>query len=114
VKLKWVALIAVGLLSCAVAGSLLLADVIPPDALTITRMEVMRTAGERLRSRGVVCPSSASALSEASSKRPEPTDGWGRPIRLTCEPGGAVTLESLGADGRRGGEGMDRDLAIRF
>lgn len=41
-----------------------------------------------------------------------PLDPWGNPYRYAPEPSGTqpLTLYSLGADGQRGGEGVDADI----
>lgn len=43
-----------------------------------------------------------------------PQDGWGNPFQYRREAHGLedVTLMSLGADGKPGGEGLDADLAL--
>jgi hypothetical protein len=40
-----------------------------------------------------------------------PLDAWGHPFILTCGPGGPVAT-SLGADGKKGGRGADRDIVV--
>lgn len=43
-----------------------------------------------------------------------PQDGWGNPFQYRREAHGLedITLMSLGADGKPGGEGLDADLAL--
>ena len=40
-------------------------------------------------------------------------DGWGCKLRYSIDPQGVITLISLGADGKPGGEGADADLTVR-
>jgi len=40
------------------------------------------------------------------------TDGWGRRLLYRTNSDGTITLTSLGADGRPGGEGEDADLVV--
>jgi hypothetical protein len=41
-------------------------------------------------------------------------DGWNQPLDFQVDTAGNVTLRSLGADGKVGGEGDDRDIAGVF
>jgi hypothetical protein len=96
------------------AASYMLADVIPRTSLTMTRLEILRMAGEKFRRAAGTCPVSVSQLAEASPKRPQIVDGWGRPIVLRCDPQTGAILASLGADGKRGGHGEDSDISVSF
>ena len=40
-------------------------------------------------------------------------DGWGRPLIYKIDPDGAVSFQSLGRDGKPGGEGLDQDVIER-
>lgn len=55
-------------------------------------------------------PASMDALQAAMGVPTWPADAWGRPIHVISTPA-TVALISLGADGREGGVGADRDLS---
>ncbi len=87
---------------------------VPPRALTRTRMTVIE---KRIRDYAVAhhrLPASLSELPKPAANRDDSiVDGWGRPIQYAKE-GQAVTLLSLGKDGRPGGSGEDADIRITF
>jgi len=52
------------------------------------------------------------ALVESKSLVEIPRDGWGREIMYVLNSERSYTISSLGADGKPGGEGFDRDLQL--
>lgn len=110
-KLLWIVLfLAVTVLLVGV----FLAEKVPPKALTrtsliLTERRIRTYADEHHR-----LPGSLSDLPSPERDRDNSLlDGWGRPIRYTCQ-GHTATLLSLGRDGRAGGLGQDADIETRF
>ena len=93
---------------------LLLADRVPPVAMTrslidVTEQRIRDYAGTYHR-----LPAVLSDLPKLQANRnSELTDGWGRLLRYTVT-GQTVTLLSLGEDGRPGGDGEDADIEVTF
>ena len=42
------------------------------------------------------------------------TDGWNRPLQYRVAQDGIITLTSLGADGKPGGDGEDADISVSY
>ena len=42
------------------------------------------------------------------------TDGWGRELQYALDENGVITLTSLGADGKPGGDGLNKDRVRRY
>jgi len=42
------------------------------------------------------------------------TDGWGRQFQYSVDEKGTITLTSLGADGKPGGDGQNKDIVCRY
>ena len=92
----------------------LLAERVPPDALTRTRMNVAEQRIREYASTHRRLPASLSDLPKSPRNRDSNTlDGWRRPIQYT-RTGMTVTLLSLGRHGRLGGMGQDADTQVTF
>ncbi len=55
-------------------------------------------------------PVSLEAIADQFDDETIPEDPWGKPYRYVVKAGGAFHIVCLGADGKPGGEGFDRDL----
>jgi hypothetical protein len=42
------------------------------------------------------------------------TDAWGRELQYSVDDKGVITLMSLGADGKLGGDGLNKDIVQRY
>ena len=82
---------------------------IPPDSVTVTNMHVIQQRIEMYVRENGTSPSSLDQLPVIPNKVSSTADGWGRQIGLSIS-GDTVTLTSLGADGKPGGEGDNRDF----
>ena len=84
--------------------------VIPPDSATVTNMYgIQQRIDKYFRDNGRA-PSSLDQLPVIPNKVTSSVDGWGRQIGLPVD-GDVITLTSLGADGKPGGTGDNRDFA---
>jgi hypothetical protein len=91
-----------------------LAETIPPDALTRTRMTVTEVRIRSYYAGASTLPNSLAVLPVTDAARDNNvTDGWGRPMQYRVE-GTKVTLTSFGRDGRPGGRGKDSDIVTTF
>jgi len=91
-----------------------LAERIPPRALTRTRMAVIRQRIYEYYAKSGKLPATLADLPEGPPQRDSSLqDGWGRPIQYAVEDK-AVTLLSLGKDGRPGGTDDDSDIETEF
>jgi hypothetical protein len=59
-------------------------------------------------------PANLSVLPPMPNYDTATTDAWGRPLDYSFDASGVVTLRSLGADKRAGGDGDDRDMTGIF
>jgi hypothetical protein len=59
-------------------------------------------------------PSSLDDLPKREGYANRTSDGWKRPLQYTVTKDGLITLQSLGADGKLGGEGDNTDMAISY
>lgn len=59
-------------------------------------------------------PAALSELPATAGRDNATTDGWGRGLLYTVAGASAVTLSSLGADGKPGGSDVDEDIVVRF
>lgn len=113
-RVRWGVWLMAGIAAAVIGLAVLFVDVIPPTALTRTRTKVI---GMRIREYWRInhrLPESLADLPKVEENRDGSTDdGWGRAIRYE-KKGAAVTLTSLGKDGRPGGEGEDADIREAF
>lgn len=107
-------LIGIVFVGILVVVMLCLVDVIPPRALTLTRMlgaqvrilEYARTHGQ--------LPSDLSVVPLREGYEDRIMDAWGRKLIYEVDASGTVTLKSLGKDGVVGGAGDDTDIVRKF
>jgi hypothetical protein len=86
-----------------------------PDRTTIGRMwGIKERFVSQVTAVGVV-PKGIEGLPMLEHVDNGTNDGWGRPIHCAVDKEHAtVSLQSLGADGKPGGEGADSDIVRRF
>jgi general secretion pathway protein G len=59
-------------------------------------------------------PGALSELPEIKGRYGKAIDGWGHDLQYSVDGKGAITLTSLGADGKPGGEGDDSDVVLHY
>jgi hypothetical protein len=59
-------------------------------------------------------PPSLTALPTRSGYANRTTDAWGREIQYAVDDEGVISLTSLGADGKPGGGGLNKDIVRRY
>jgi hypothetical protein len=101
---------------CGVVAALLfgLVDVIPPRALTLTRMYVLKRRVLLYAQSHNELPQSLEVLPEMEGYDNSIRDAWNRNILFEVPASGAVTFRSLGRDGLNGGNGEDADIIKSF
>jgi hypothetical protein len=101
-------------LAFAAVGLYFFVDVIPPRALTVTRMQVIKRRALRYAQEHGELPPSLTALPSMDGYDNSILDGWKKPIMYESATSGIVTFRSYGRDGKRGGEGEDADIMRSF
>jgi hypothetical protein len=91
-----------------------LVDRIPPDAMTRTAMGETFVRIQMYMKEHRELPPSLAVLPTRKGYANSTTDGWGRPLGYTADEKGVITLTSLGADGKPGGDGLDQDIIQRY
>lgn len=96
------------------AAAFLLIDTIPARSLTASRMNgtmgrVLAYAREHDK-----LPETLAVLPATDGFRHLSEDAWNRQLDYSFDAAGVVTFRSLGADGRSGGKGDDRDMVGSF
>jgi hypothetical protein len=91
-----------------------LVDTIPPRSLTVTRMFVTKRRILQFAHQNNKLPSTLAELPAMPGYDTETTDAWKRPLDYSTDDSGVVTLRSLGADKRPGGDGDNRDMTGVF
>ena len=61
-----------------------------------------------------IVPSDLSVLPDRQGYANRTTDGWGHKLLYSVDNKGIITLSSLGADGKPGGVGVNRDIVHRY
>jgi hypothetical protein len=59
-------------------------------------------------------PPSLKALPAEEGSFGKAVDGWGHDLRYSVDRDGAISLTSLGADGKPGGDGRNADIVLRY
>jgi general secretion pathway protein G len=59
-------------------------------------------------------PPNLSVLPKRATHVNQTVDGWNRQLQYSIDPKGIITLRSLGADGKLGGEGDDADISVSY
>ena len=91
-----------------------LVDRIPPHDMTVTSMgETLVRIQMYMRDNGETPPTLA-ALPIRPGHMNRTTDGWGRELQYMVDENGVISLTSLGADGKPGGDGPNKDLVQRY
>lgn len=85
-------------------------ETIPPRSLTELRMEVTKRRIIQYALQYNRLPGNLSELPLMPDNDSKTTDAWGRPLDYSFDASGVVTLRSLGADKRVGGDGENRDM----
>ena len=91
-------------------ASFFLVETVPPRSLTagrmlVTKRRILQFAGQHNK-----LPSTLAELPAMPNYDTETTDAWNRPLDYSFDDSGIVTLRSLGADRRPGGDGDNRDM----
>jgi hypothetical protein len=87
---------------------------IPPLDLTMTRMALTEIRIKTYWKANGRLPESLSQLPIREGYDNSTMDGWARPIKYDVSGATTVTLSSLGADGRPGGAGENKDIIVSF
>ncbi len=89
-------------------------DVRPSTAAGMTRGYMLRTLFriKDYTKQHRALPQSLDVIPKKEGRWDRITDGWGRRLLYKTNGDGTITLASLGADGRPGGEGEDADLVF--
>jgi hypothetical protein len=91
-------------------GAYFLVDVVPPRSLTAGRMLVTKRRIIQYARQHDHLPADLSELPPMPNYDTAITDAWGRPLDYSFDASEVVTLRSLGADKRAGGDGDNRDM----
>ena len=89
-------------------------DTVPPRSLTSGRMLVTKRRIIQFARQHSKLPSTLAELPAMPGYDTETIDTWKRPLDYSFDSSGTVTLRSLGADKRTGGEGDRRDMTGVF
>jgi hypothetical protein len=96
--------------ACTGAAVVAFVDIAPPGRVTGMDLSKLRFEAEGYRRNHGHCAATLAELVRAPEVRNLATrDEWGRVFAYECRPDGTALIESLGADGLRGGTGEDRD-----
>jgi hypothetical protein len=88
-------------------------DVIPPRALTITRLYAIGMRIDMYVQEHGQLPVSLDSLPERKGYGNAITDAWKHPVHFACNTEDkSITLTSLGRDGKPGGKGDDADITM--
>jgi len=91
-----------------------LVDTIPLRSLTVTRMFVTKRRILQFAHQNNRLPLTLAELPAMPDYDIKTTDAWKRPLDYSTDDFGVVTLRSLGADKRPGGDGDNRDMTGVF
>jgi hypothetical protein len=95
-------------------GACSLVDRIPPDAMTKSAIDETEVRIQMYMKENRETPPSLTDLPIRKDYANRIKDGWGYDLQYTVDSDGAITLMSLGADGKPGGEGLDQDIVSRY
>jgi hypothetical protein len=100
---------------CALAVLIIpqLGDVIPPESQTYSAITGTADRIHLYMQRHHDVPTSLNVL-KREGYLTRTTDGWGRELLYSVDENGVITLTSLGADGKPGGKGPDKDVVRRY
>jgi len=120
VNLKWwqfrrrILLILMGVCVPIVGMLFLLADTMPPQAVTDDAMEETFWRIHLYMERHRKVPPSLAVLPKREGYANSIIDAWGRELCYTIDDQGVIALSSLGADGKPGGMGLNADVVRRY
>jgi hypothetical protein len=90
------------------------ANVIPPDAMTETAIGETHYRIYLYMKEHRNVPPNLAALPKRQGYANSTVDGWGRELAYSVDTKGVITLSSFGADGKPGGDGLNRDFVHRY
>jgi hypothetical protein len=97
--------------ACIGVAVLALIDIAPPGRITSVDLARLKWEADEYRRKHGQCAATLAELVRAPELRNLTTrDEWGRVFAYQCRSDGSALIESLGADGVRGGTGEHRDL----
>lgn len=97
--------------ACVGIAAVALVTFAPPRGVTQMDLLGLKSEAEAHRRKHGHCAATLAELLRAPKHRNLATrDQWGRVFSYECKADGSVLIESLGADGVRGGTGEDQDL----
>lgn len=102
------------LTALAVCGCQLFVDFIPPRDMTNTSIIETTVRIHMYMTANGEYPTNLSVLPIRNGYANRTTDGWGRTLVYDVDDEGIISLESLGRDGKPGGEGDDADIIRRY
>jgi hypothetical protein len=89
-------------------------DKITPVEMTRTAMtETLARINIYAETNKAVAPS-LDVLAKRDGYLNRTTDGWNRPVQYRVAQDGIITLTSLGADGKPGGDGENADISVSY
>jgi hypothetical protein len=95
-------------------GACQIIETVPPRDLTVTRMGVIEVRIKAYRKSHGRLPERLSDLPTQKGRDNAITDGWGRDIQYRISGASMVTLSSLGADRKPGGEQKNAEIIVTF
>ena len=95
-------------------ASIFLVGTVPPRSLTSGRMFLTKRRIIQFARQHNKLPSTLAELPAMPGYDTETNDAWKRPLDYSFDDSGIVTLRSLGADKRPGGDGDNRDMTGVF
>ena len=103
------ALITLASTSVVISGRVATPLEMTETAVTDTQVRIHRYMKEHR-----TAPPNLSVLPKRKGYMNRITDGWGRELHYSVDKKGVITLSSLGADGKPGGDGPNRDIVHRY
>ncbi|HKU39977.1 MAG TPA: type II secretion system protein GspG [Polyangiales bacterium] len=98
-------------LACIAVGVVAMLRLAPPGHRTKMDLERLHFEAEAYRRKqGHCAPTLLELVREPELRNLTSRDEWGRVFAYECRSDGTLRIESLGADGKRGGSGADADL----
>lgn len=101
-------------IAIAMAVASFFVDRIPPKASTLSAMDETFVRVGLYAETNKSLPPSLNVLPKREGYLNRTTDGWGRGLRYTVAGDGVITLQSLGKDGKPGGEGENADISRSY
>ena len=102
------------LVAALILGCASFVDRIPPTDMTETSMTETIVRIEMYMKEHGEPPPNLAVLPTRKGYANSTTDGWGRELQYTVDKNGVISLTSLGADGKPGGDGLNKDIVHRY